>query len=366
MNTQNKFKIGIGTAVILLIAFYTYGLFIYGGEYLSGIEYITQVGIIALFPIPVILISKLLLPRKKWVSLSLIGIISILGVFIISEIVGKSIKYNIEMLVISMWPLLCYVIAKHIKLGEKSKLKSFVLDCVSYNIVVVGFIWILEEIFFKYNYISADVIAEMYMYIISVIAFLLYNIKVKKIKPDKWDIFCFVVIVGMVISFWVCKQERIATIIESINYSKTDVDADGDFLNWISHRISMVQASVNGDFSGVNIHRVLPMVNGCSLAWLSSVGGAYVSVVLWVIIAAMAIMLIVYARNKKDVMISVIAYGLVLKTVIGAVANMFLIFSTSVGVPFIKSSYDLIPFAILLFLADSEKNKRPYSNLEQG
>ena len=77
MNTQNKLKIGIGTAAVLLIAFYTYCLFIYGGEYLSGIEYITQAGIIALFSIPVVLISKLLLPRKKWVSLSLIGIVSI-------------------------------------------------------------------------------------------------------------------------------------------------------------------------------------------------------------------------------------------------------------------------------------------------
>ena len=39
MNAQNKLKIGIGTAAILLIAFYTYCLFIYSGEYLGGIEY---------------------------------------------------------------------------------------------------------------------------------------------------------------------------------------------------------------------------------------------------------------------------------------------------------------------------------------
>ena len=38
----------------------------------------------------------------------------------------------------------------------------------------------IEEIVFKYNYISADVIAESYMYVISVVAFLLYNIKVRK------------------------------------------------------------------------------------------------------------------------------------------------------------------------------------------
>lgn len=220
-------------------------------------------------------------------SLSLIGIISISGVLVLSEIAGKSIKYNTEMLIISLWPLLCYVIAKHIKLGEKSKLKPFMLDCVTYNIVVVGLIWLLEEIVFKYNYISADVIAESYMYVISVVVFLLNNIKVKKIKPDKWDIICFAVIAGIVISFWLYNQERITTIIESMNYSKIDVDADGDLLNWISHRISMLQATVNGDFSSINIHRIQPMMKGCSIAWLSSANSWYIPALILVLNAVM-------------------------------------------------------------------------------
>lgn len=355
MNIQNKLKIGIGTAAILLIAFYTYCLFIYGGEYLSGIEYITQAGIIALFSIPVTLISKLLLSRKKWVSLSMIGIISILGVFIIPEIVDKSIKYNTEMLVISLWPLLCYAIAKHIKLGEKIRLKPFMLDCVSYNIAVVGLIWLLEEIVFKYNYISADVIAESHMYVISVVAFLLYNIKVKKIKPDKWDIICLVAIVGIVISFWVCNQERIATIIESINYSKTDVDADVDFLNWISHRISMLQASVSGDFSGVNIHRIQPMMKGCSLAWLSSVSGWYTLAIILALNAVILCLMGVYARKNDSVLISIVTISFILKFAIGLLANLFLIYSTSVGVPFIRTTYDIM-LLIIVFLY-SQNNK---------
>lgn len=355
MNIQNKLKIGIGTAAILLIAFYTYCLFIYGGEYLSGIEYITQAGIIALFSIPVILISKLLLSRKKWVSLSMIGIISILGVFIIPEIVDKSIKYNTEMLVISLWPLLCYVIAKHIKLGEKIDLKPFVLDCVTYNIVVVGLIWILEEIVFKYNYISADVIAESYMYVISVVTFLFYNIRVKKIKPDKRDILCIALIICMLIFFWVYNQERIATIIESINYSKTDVDADGDFLNWISHRISMLQASVSGDFSGVNIHRIQPMMKGCSLAWLSSVSGWYTLAIILVLNAVILCLMGVYARKNDSVLISIVTISFILKFAIGLVANLFLIYSTSVGVPFIRTTYDIM-LLIIVFLY-SQNNK---------
>ena len=291
-------------------------------------------------------------------ALSLIGIISILGVFIIPEIVDKSIKYNTEMLVISLWPLLCYVIAKHIKLGEKSKLKPFMLDCVTYNIVVVGLIWLLEEIVFKYNYISADVIAESHMYVISVVAFLLYNIKVKKIKPDKWDIVCFAVIVGIIISFWVCNQERITTIIESMNYSKIDVDADGDLLNWISHRISMLQATVNGDFSGVNIHCIQPMMKGCSLAWLSSVSGWYTLAIILVLNAVILCLMGVYARKNDSVLISIVTISFILKFAIGLVANLFLIDSTSVGVPFIRNIYDIILLIIVLSYSQNNTKER--------
>ena len=272
-----------------------------------------------------------------------------MGVFIISEIVDKSIKYNTEMLVISLWPLLCYVISKHMKLGEKIVLKPFVLDCVSYNIVVIGLIWLLEEIVFKYNSISADVIAESYMYVISVVAFLLYNIKVKKIKPDKWDIICFVVIVGIVIFFWVYNQERITTIIESMNYIKTDVDADGDFLNWISHRFSMLQASVNGDFSSVNIHRIHPMMKACSLAWLSSICGWYIPALILVLNAVMVCFMVVYTKKNDSMLISMVTISFILKFVIGLAANLFLIYSTSVGVPFIRTTYDIM-LLIIVFL----------------
>ena len=186
------------------------------------------------------------------------------------------------------------------------------------------------------------------MYVISVIAFMLYNIKVKKIKPDKGDIICFVAIVGIVISFWVCKQERIATIIESINRSKTDVDADGEFLNWISHRISMLQASINGDFSGVNIHRIHLMMKGCSLAWISSVSGWYIPALILVLNAVIVCFMAVYTKKNDSMLISIVTISFILKFVIGLVANLFLIYSTSVGVLFIGNIYDIIALFIIL------------------
>lgn len=349
MNTQNKLKIGIGTVAVLLIAFYTYCLFVYGGAYLSGWEYVVQTGLTVLFSAPVILIAKHLLPKKKGTGLLLIFGISVVGVLVISGITGKALKYNAELLTVAIWPVVCYGIVKYIKVGEKIGFRPFVCDFLACSLITVGLIFLSEEVLFKYASISADVIAEAYMYVISVVAFLLYNIKVRKNTPDAWDIMGLVIIIAAVAALWVCNHERLTSIVESMSYGRTDVDADGDLLNWISHRLAMQKASFSGDFSGINTHRITSVAKGCSLSWLSSAGGGYVMVVsLGLTIIMTALMFFCSARNN-NVTVKIITYAFAVKTVVGVLANMFLIFSTSVGVLFIRNIYDILVLALVLF-----------------
>ena len=58
MNIQNKLKVGIGVILLLLIILYTYCLYVCGGMYLDGNEYVAQVAIIVFFLILVNLIKK--------------------------------------------------------------------------------------------------------------------------------------------------------------------------------------------------------------------------------------------------------------------------------------------------------------------
>lgn len=192
------------------------------------------------------------------------------NLFNVTEFMKNNYQYHFEMLLISVWPLFCYVIAKRLKFGEKIGFKPFMVDYIIHSIITVGLIWLFEELIFKYNYISADVTAEIYMYVTSTIIFLLCNIKVKKVKTDKWDIIFFVAITAIITVLWFCTKERIVSIVESLFYGKNDIDSDGKFLNWFSHRHSMLKASLSGNFSNSNTYRVEPMMRGCSLIWFAS------------------------------------------------------------------------------------------------
>ncbi len=349
MNAQTKLKIGIGAVGIALIALYTCGLFLCGGEYLSGTEYITQTIAVAILASLIILLAKLLFPRTKTVAVLLIGIVLVSGNVILSAVMGKAVRYNAHMLIISLWPLLSYVLAKHIHVGGISGFKPFTVDFLAYNIVAVMLIWLLEEAIFKDTYISADVIAEAYMYVIAVVAYLLYGLKVRKVKPDKWDAFCITVMICVTLALWICNQERIASIVDSLHYDSKAFDAEGECINWISHRLQMLRASFQGDFQVVHVHRIKPMIKGCSLAWLSSVGGLYVTATIFILNVFLSILMVVYARKKGTATVWILTVSFILKCVIGTVTNMFLIFSTSVGCLLIITAYDIIPLGLYLF-----------------
>lgn len=269
--------------------------------------------------------------------------------FNVADITKKGFQYHFEMLILSMWPLFCYVIAKRFKFGEKIGFKPFAVDYIIHSVITFGLIWLFEELIFKYKYVSADVTAEIYMYVISAITFLLYNIKVKKVKPNKRDIMFFVAITAIITVLWFCTQERIVSIVESLNCGKNDIDLDGEFLNWFSHRYSMLKASVSGDFSTVNVYRVEPMMKGCSLIRFASEHGWYIPIAVLVLCAVMISLAVAYSRNTANALAAVITIGFIMKFVIGLTANLFLIYSTSVGIPFLRNIYDIISLVVLLF-----------------
>ncbi len=112
----------------------------------------------------------------------MIALIWATQLFTVSGIMRITFKHHFEMLTISVWPLLCYVIAKRLNFGKKFGFNPFAVDYIIHSVITVGLIWLFEELIFKYKYVSADVTAEIYMYVISVITFLLCNVKVKKLS----------------------------------------------------------------------------------------------------------------------------------------------------------------------------------------
>lgn len=111
----------------------------------------------------------------------------------------------------------------------------------------------------------------------------------------------------------------------------------------------MLKASVSGDFSTVNVYRVEPMMKGCSLIRFASEHGWYIPIAVLVLCAVMISLAVAYSRNTANALAAVITIGFIMKFVIGLTANLFLIYSTSVGIPFLRNIYDIISLVVLLF-----------------
>ncbi len=159
----------------------------------------------------------------------------------------------------------------------------------------------------------------------------------------------FVAITAIITVLWFYTQERIVSIFKSLTYGKNDIDLDGEFLNWFSHRYSMLKASLSGGFSNINVYRVEPMMNECSLIRFASEHGWYIPIAVLVLCAVMISLAVAYSRNTANVLATVITINFIVKLFIGLTAKLFLIYSTSVGIPFLKNIYDIIPLLVLMF-----------------
>lgn len=351
---QKHIKLSIGFVSAVIIAVYTYFLYLYGGEYISYSEYVIHSATTILCLIFVLLIQISAKSATNGKSVVLYTIISISGLLTILHFSEKTFRYNAQMLTTGIWPIICGGIAKYIN-SEKST-RTPVADFALFNVVIILLIWFLEEKALKYNHISSDITAEIYMYITALYTFMIYSTHYRKTQIKRYEIICIISLVAVVALLCLYNHDRIYEIVRSFHTDKTYIDTDGLNSNWIIHRISMLSASFTGDFSKFNKH-ILPLVaQGCSVIHISSVGGRYIFVIILMLNIAMTFLLITNSQKNHNPLIKTITMSFITKILFGLVANMFLIYSTTVGLPFIQTSYDIIPLAYILFDSGKYKN----------
>lgn len=341
----NYLKIAISVASVALIAIYTYFLYLYGGESLEWQDYIIQAILVCGGSALLALSYKFLKPKNRTFWYCLNAVVLILMIYAISTLTGKTISFNIQMLMLAIFPILCYWLVKKLfQYNINENILMFV-----YNIVVVVFIWLMQEVIIKKSYFAADVVAEIYMYAIAEIALLTYIIKHKSFKFNTRSIVSFA-LTNIVVLFVFLRQERVVEIIHSLNYNLSDVGIEGDLKNWLALRGGMLKSSICGDFTVVNPHYMQSLVRGCSLAWLSGVGGWYVGVSIVLLEIVFVASMLIYSKRTQNALVLIISLSFVLKLVIGVLANMFLVFSTNIGLPFIGIAIDAIAIFVVIML----------------
>ena len=124
-------------------------------------------------------------------------------------------------------------------------------------------------------------------------------------------------------------------------------DISGEPLNWLAYRMQMVKAVITGDFSAINPWWRATALEGCPVTWLSWAGEWYVLPAFLLLIAALTVSFFLYSGRAENGYGKAIAYALIIRTGLGVVVNLFMIFSTVVDFPLISNAYDAI---LIIFL----------------
>ncbi len=260
-------------------------------------------------------------------------------------------KYCFYSCFVVLWPVICYCAINSITSKITSKNNKW-LAILFYNIIVVAIIYFVQEHIYKFS--VADVIAEVFLYIVSQIALLL---AIKKQGIGKKEIAIYIVCNIVFPIIWFTTQERIGEIIASLNYSFTSLDAESGYNNWFAQRVNLLKSNINGDYSTIYRRHIYTIMRNCSLSHFCSNGYAWLSAIIFVATTILSGIMIKISVLCKNNWMKVLLISFVIKNIIGLLANIFLFYSTSIGMMIIDNHFDIIPIVWILFANKTQRNR---------
>ncbi len=341
MNSKS-IKISIGIISTILIAVYLIGLSI-TMDLWEELTYLSAVAGVGLMALP-FLISY----RKTGTILKPIPIIISVALFV--SFVGirgwnwLGCTYN---LLISIWPFICYGFIRLITSIVKAE-NHIWISILAYNLVIICVIYLVEEQIFKTIYSDGDVIAEVFLYVVSQIALIF---AIKKQCFTKPVTVTYVLVNLAVIAIWLCTQDRIVDIFESLFINFNSVDKYGEYYNWLAQRGHMLRMNVSGEYTDIyNQYYLKTVMHKCPLSFFHYEGYTWLSVVMGaVVITLNGILIKLAVVNKENNPLKLLVATLVLKNIVGLIANIFLFYSTSIGIIFIGNFFDIILMMWIMF-----------------
>jgi len=349
-------KLSIAVSAALTAAAYAIFAGAFGGEMLSMSSYLVQLAVMTVLAVLGVVICRRVYPANKTAACIELGVIGIVSIVVVSLLRSRSIMYIAEHLTPVLWPLICWLLVKFI--CTITETRGHIAGFGLYTALILLVIFLAEEVIFGHPYIAADVIAEMYMYGVALIAYFVCAFGSIGRKPSSGEATFIIGVSVLAVIAWLRLQGRLVEIRESLVYSFSDVNFEGDLENWLAHRICMIKSSLSGDLSAVNMNYMPSLINRCPVAWLSSVGGWWVWCVIAVLSILTAVLTAVYAFKTGSTLVRVAGLSLVFRILIGLAANLLLAFSTAVCLPLVATAYDVILFAVLIFGCDSTRERK--------
>ncbi len=286
-------------------------------------------------------------------TVPLICVIWILITVLMVLYCGGKPEYELRYMLLSLWPFVCAGLIAVI--NRFSGVWRHVNTAIYYGVVFV-LIWLTQEVIFKQSSFSTDTLAQIYMFAVSFLCLAFYadNGEIEAAyytgRGEK-ALVLLVIFISAAVFF--ITRERVTDIFESLGNSIYITDAEGEYLNWFAQRFKMLSAAFGGG-ENINPNYMTAIGMNCPLMSLSFSGKGVITVIYFVLLTAVNVLLLAESKKISGGLVKTVLYSFVLKSTLGILAEVMLVFSSYLNPPFI-SGYDLI-LLVWLLMSIPEQN----------
>lgn len=341
-----KYYAGVIICSILSVSIYIWG-FLSTSEEGSifncdvGFYYIFKCLYLAVFGV----LGNLLYKNKvktKYLGIAATGAL-ILYCFIINNLFCYDYLYAIKELCLSLWPVFTYLFgSKIIRINRDKSKAQYILGMGIYFVLLIFVICFIENTLVPSEFYRRDSVEMIFMIVIGIVSWRIIE-KQHCIEKSILELSMFS-ISSFLVTFW--NHERILDIMSSLINPISSVPIDNLHTdNWIGYRMSLAWNAWFGDMSPFLDDTFYFNVNKCSLFWIKYQKGWLPALIILIMEITLLVCIVMLIKNKgagKKALVKILLASVLLYTILGFLADIFLITSTDIGMLILRNPGDIL------------------------
>lgn len=266
---------------------------------------------------------------------------------------GYDLGYTVKELCLTLWPVFTYLLAvRLLGLKRKSKPVPYMVELVLYYIIFTVGIWVVQYRFVVSEFFRRNPVEMIYMLVIGILSWIVAVQSRSDLNKHKYSLIDRILpVMSCVFLFW--NHDRILQIIGSLRNPFTSVATDNLVeTNWIGYRFSLFSDAWFGNLSFLKMDWILEKLYRCPLFWIRYQKGWIPALIVMIMEFTLLYCIVMLVKNKdagKNPLVKILLVSVLLYTVLGILADMFLITSADIGMPILRNPADILLVLYLVF-----------------
>ena len=266
---------------------------------------------------------------------------------------GYDLGYTVKGLCLTLWPVFTYLLAvRLLGLKRKSKPLPYIVEVVLYYIIFTVGIWLIQYKLVMSEFFRRNPVEMIYMLVIGILSWIAAVQGQSDLNKHKYSLINGILpVMSCVLLFW--DHDRILQIIGSLRNPVTSVATDNLVeINWIGYRISLFSDVWLGNLSFLKNGWISESIYECPLFWIKYQNGwlpALIVIIMELTLLYCIVMIVKIKGAGKKPLVKILMASVLLYTVLGILADMFLITSADIGMPLLRNPADILLVLYLVF-----------------